>query len=177
MVGIFIYKEFNIKDIIPALKGAARQTSVVMIMVSTSSILGWFISQQRIPQNLAEAMLSLSNNPYIIMIMAVVIILIAGMFLQASPLIVMILPILTPVVASVGWDLTQFGVIACIALCIGQVSPPVASVLMTTMGIAQIGVDKVLPYILPVIGMMIIVLAVVVLFPSLSLWLPNIMAI
>lgn len=177
LVGIFIYKEFHIRDIVPALKGAARQTSVVMIMVSTSSILGWFISQQRIPQNLAEAMLSLSNNPYIIMIMAIVIILIAGMFLQASPLIVMILPILTPVVASVGWDLTQFGVIACIALCVGQVSPPVASVLMTTMGIAQIGVDKVLPYILPVIGMMIIVLAVVVLFPSLSLWLPNIMAI
>ena len=159
------------------MEGLGIIIAVVAVVLLVIIILGWFISQQRIPQNLAEAMLSLSNNPYIIMIMAVVIILIAGMFLQASPLIVMILPILTPVVASVGWDLTQFGVIACIALCIGQVSPPVASVLMTTMGIAQIGVDKVLPYILPVIGMMIIVLAVVVLFPSLSLWLPNIMAI
>lgn len=177
LIGVFVYREFRIKDIIPSLKGAARQTAVVVIMVGTSSILGWFISQQRIPQTLAETMLGISNNPYVIMFMAVIIILIAGMFLQATPLIVMILPILTPMVGSVGWDLVQFGVIACIALCIGQISPPVASVLMTTMGIAQIGVDKLLPYILPVIGMMIIVLTVVVIFPQLALWLPNIMAI
>ena len=76
-----------------------------------------------------------------------------------------------------GWDLIQFGIIACIALCIGQISPPVASVLMTTMGIAQIGVDKLLPYILPVIGMMIIVLTLVVIFPQLALWLPSAMSI
>ncbi len=177
IIGTLIYREFHLTDIVPSLKGAARQTSVVVVMVGTSSILGWFISQQRIPQNLAEAMLGLSTNPYVIMFMAVIIILIAGMFLQATPLIVMILPILTPVVASVGWDLIQFGVIACIALCIGQVSPPVASVLMTTMGIAQIGVDKLLPYILPVIGMMIVVLFFVVMFPELALWLPTIMAV
>lgn len=177
LIGIFVYHEFKLKDIIPSLKGAARQTSVVMIMVGTSSILGWFISQQRIPQNLAATMLSFSDNPYIIMIMAILIILIAGMFLQATPLIVMILPILTPVVASVGWDLIQFGVITCIALCIGQISPPVASVLMTTMGIAQIGVDTLLPYILPVIGVMLIVLLLVVGFPQLALWLPSVMVV
>lgn len=177
LVGLLIYREFKVKDIVPSLIGAAKQTSIVIIMVGTSSILGWFISQQRIPQNLATAMLGVSDNPYVIMFMAVVVILIAGMFLQASPLIVMILPILTPVVASVGWDLIQFGIIACIALCVGQISPPVASVLMTTMGIAQIGVDKLLPYILPVIGMMIIVLTLVVIFPQLALWLPSAMSI
>ena len=162
-------------DLVPCLKGAARQTSIVMLMVATSSILGWFISQQRIPQNLATSMLSISENPYVIMAMAVIVILIAGMFLQASPLIVMILPILTPMVESVGWDLIQFGVIACIALCIGQVSPPVASVLMTTMGIANCNLDKVLPYILPVMGVMLIVLILVVLLPPLALWLPSVM--
>lgn len=175
LVGLFVYREFKIEDIVPSLIGAAKQTSIVILMVSTSSILGWFISQQRIPQNLATTMLAISDNPYIIMLMAVIIILIAGMFLQASPLIVMILPILTPVVQSVGWDLVQFGVIACIALCIGQVSPPVASVLMTTMGIANISVDKVLPYIMPVISMMLVVLLLVVVFPQLALWLPAIM--
>lgn len=175
LLGVFVYREFKVGDIFPCLKGAARQTSIVMLMVATSSILGWFISQQRIPQNLATSMLSVSDNPYIIMAMAVIVILIAGMFLQASPLIVMILPILTPMVESVGWDLIQFGVIACIALCIGQVSPPVASVLMTTMGIANCNLDKVLPYILPIIGVMVLVLILVVLIPPLALWLPSIM--
>lgn len=175
LVGMFVYREFKVVDLVPCLKGAARQTSIVMLMVATSSILGWFISQQRIPQNLATSMLSISENPYVIMAMAVIVILIAGMFLQASPLIVMILPILTPMVESVGWDLIQFGVIACIALCIGQVSPPVASVLMTTMGIANCNLDKVLPYILPVMGVMLIVLILVVVLPPLALWLPSVM--
>lgn len=176
LLGVFIYREFKLADVYPSLVGAAKQTAVVIMMVSTSSVLGWFISQQMIPQTLAQGMLGLSDNKFVIMAMAVIVILIAGMFLQASPLIVMIIPILVPVVEVVGWDLVQFGVIACIALCIGQVSPPVASVLMTTMGIANVGLDKVLPYILAIIGMMLIVLIIVVIFPQVALWLPGIAA-
>lgn len=174
-LGAIVYREFSMQDFFASLIGATKQTAIVILMVSTSSLLGWYISQQMIPQQLAEFMLGISSSKYVVLAMSVIILLIAGMFLQASPLIVMLIPIVAPLVGSVGIDLVVFGVIACIALCIGQISPPVASVLMTTTGIAQIGMEKIILWILPMIGVMLLVLILVAVFPEVALWLPRVL--
>jgi C4-dicarboxylate transporter DctM subunit len=175
-LGVVVYRELSFKQLINALKAASRQTSVVLIMVSTSALLGWYVTQQQIPQQLAEFMLGISTNKYIILLMVNILILIAGMFLQAAPLIIMLVPMVAPLVAGVGVNLVQFGVIMGVALCIGQITPPVASVLMTTCGIGEISMEKTLNTLLPMIGVLILVLIIASVLPSFSLWLPTLFA-
>lgn len=175
-LGVVVYRELSFKQLINALKAASRQTSVVLIMVSTSALLGWYVTQQQIPQQLAEFMLGISTDKYIILLMVNILILIAGMFLQAAPLIIMLVPMVAPLVAGVGVNLVQFGVIMGVALCIGQITPPVASVLMTTCGIGEISMEKTLNTLLPMIGVLILVLIIASVLPSFSLWLPTLFA-
>ena len=176
VLGVVVYRELSFKQLINALKAASRQTSVVLIMVSTSALLGWYVTQQQIPQQLAEFMLGISTDKYIILLMVNILILIAGMFLQAAPLIIMLVPMVAPLVAGVGVNLVQFGVIMGVALCIGQITPPVASVLMTTCGIGEISMEKTLNTLLPMIGVLILVLIIASVLPSFSLWLPTLFA-
>lgn len=175
-LGAVVYREISFKNLVNALKAASRQTSVVLIMVSTSALLGWYVTQQQIPQQLAEFMLGISTDKYIILLMVNILILIAGMFLQAAPLIIMLVPMVAPLVAGVGVNLVQFGVIMGVALCIGQITPPVASVLMTTCGIGEISMEKTLNTLLPMIGVLILVLIIASVLPSFSLWLPTLFA-
>jgi len=175
-LGVVVYRELSFKQLINALKAASRQTSVVLIMVSTSALLGWYVTQQQIPQQLAEFMLGISTNKYIILLMVNILILIAGMFLQAAPLIIMLVPMVAPLVAGVGVNLVQFGVIMGVALCIGQITPPVASVLMTTCGIGEISMEKTLNTLLPMIGVLVLILIIACAFPAFSLWLPTLFA-
>ena len=175
VLSMFVYKEFTVKDLVKALSGTAKQTAIVILMVGTSAVLSWYLGQQMIPQNLAKLILGLSSNVYIVLILVNVLLFIGGMFLHGTPLIIMLVPILAPLVKSVGVDLVQFGIVCCISISIGQITPPVASVLMVTASTGNISIDKVVKPLLPMIFAMVVVLLLVSFIPAISLWLPNVL--
>lgn len=172
-LSMLVYKEFTVKDVVKALSGTAKQTAIVILMVGTSAVLSWYLGQQMIPQNLAKLILGLSSNVYIVLILVNVLLFIGGMFLHGTPLIIMLVPILAPLVKSVGVDLVQFGIVCCISISIGQITPPVASVLMVTASTGNISIDKVVKPLMPMIFAMVVVLLLVSFIPAVSLWLPN----
>jgi len=175
LLSMFIYKEFSLKDLVKALTGTAKQTAIVIIMVGTSALLGWYLGQQQIPQKIADAILNFSTNKYILLLLVNALILVGGMFLHGTPLVIMLVPMVVPLVQIVGVDLIQFGIITCISIAIGQITPPVASVLMTTCGIAEISMNKVLKSLVPMILVLVVVLLLVSFIPGLSLMLPNLL--
>jgi C4-dicarboxylate transporter, DctM subunit len=173
LLSMLVYREFTFKDLIWALSGTAKQTAIVILMVGTSAVLSWYLGQQMIPQGLAKFMMGLSNNVYVILLLVNILLFIGGMFLHGTPLIIMMVPILAPLVKGVGVDLVQFGIVCCISISIGQITPPVASVLMVTASIGNISIDKVVKPLLPMIFAMVVVLLLVSFWPDLSLWLPK----
>src|SRR5690625_2639635 len=170
------YGEFTILNLIKALTLSAKQTSIVVIMVGTSALLGYFLARQRIPQEVAELILNFSTNKYIVLFLVSALLLIGGMFLHGTPLIIMLIPIVAPLVQSVDVNLVQFGVIACICIAIGQITPPVASVLIVTSSIAEINIGgSLLRSLTPMLIVFLIVLCIVAVFPMISLWLPKVL--
>lgn len=173
LLSTFIYKEMTLEGFVKGLNGAAKQTAIVIIMVGTSQLLSWYLTQQQIPERLAASLLDISTNRHVVALLVSSLILVAGMFLHGTPLVIMLIPMLAPLMSKVGMDLTQFGIVTCIAVSIGQITPPVASVLMVTSGIAELGIDKIVRPLMPFILVLTAVMLLTAYVPGLSLWLPG----
>lgn len=131
------------------------------------------MSYENIPQEVTAALLSFSDNPIIVMILINLILLFVGIFMDMTPAVLIFTPIFLPVATAMGIDPVHFGVIMVLNLCIGLCTPPVGAVLFIGVGVADTTIQKVVKPLLPLFGGMLISLILVVLFPSLSLWLPK----
>ena len=153
-----------------AISNTVRQTSVVMMIIAGSSILGQFLANEQIPQMIAQSLLSFSENPVVLILLINVFLLFLGMVLHASAAIIIIVPILLPIATQIGIDPVHFGIIVCLNLGIGQQTPPVASVLLTVCSAVDIGVKEVMKYSKWYILTMFVVLMIVTFVPHLSIW-------
>jgi TRAP-type C4-dicarboxylate transport system permease large subunit len=114
------------------------QTSVVMLLVATSALLGLYLTESRMPQALAQNMAAVTDNRYVILAMLNALFLVLGCFLHGAAAIILVVPIVLPIVHAIDLDLIHFGLIVTLNLAIGQQTPPVASVLITACSIAKI---------------------------------------
>uniref|UniRef100_UPI00403DF303 TRAP transporter large permease subunit n=1 Tax=Pasteurella multocida TaxID=747 RepID=UPI00403DF303 len=112
-------------------------TSVVMLLVATSAVLGLFLTEQKVPQQMAAAILNISDNKYIVLMMLNVMLFIVGMFLHGAAAIILVVPIVMPLITQLGIDPIHFGIILTLNIAVGQQTPPVASVLITASSIAK----------------------------------------
>jgi C4-dicarboxylate transporter DctM subunit len=115
---------------------SSLQTAVIMLIVATSAVLGWYLTNEGIPQQIARGMLSLTTNKYAILLLLNVAFFVAGCFLHSAAAIILIVPIVLPLIRQIGVDPIHFGLMVTINLGLGQQTPPVATVLMTTCTIA-----------------------------------------
>jgi len=138
VVGAFIYREVSLSYLIRVLRDSSLQTAVVMVIVAASAVLGWYLTTERIPQAFARAILETTNNKYLILLFLNFFFFLAGMFLHSAAAIILIVPIVMPLIRQLGIDPIHFGIIVTINLGVGQQTPPVASVLLTTAAIADI---------------------------------------
>jgi TRAP-type C4-dicarboxylate transport system permease large subunit len=122
-----------------------------------------------------DILLAISSNPYIVLFIVNIILLIVGAFIDMSPAIVIFTPILLPVMRSIGIDPIHFGIIMQVNLCIGLCTPPVGSVLFVGMGIAGISIQEILKPLLTFLFPMVIVLFLITYFPILVLWFPHLL--
>ena len=176
IVGIFVYRELQLKDIIRILNESVKTTALIMIIVAFSMIMGWALSQQRVPQAITAAVITVIDSPQIALLLISGILIVAGCFLHGSPLQLIIVPMFLPLVTSLGIDMLHFGIVVVLCVGIGQQTPPVGSALFVTSMLAERDILEVTRENLPFILTIIAVLIIVIFFPKVSLFLPMLMA-
>lgn len=169
----FFYRELKLKDLPAILLKSSATTAVVAMLIATSMAMSWVMSSEDIPQSISSVLLSLSDNKYVILIIINLILLFVGIFMDMTPAVLIFTPIFLPVVTELGIDPVHFGIIMVLNLCIGLCTPPVGSVLFIGVGVAKTSIANVVKPLLPFFVAMIIGLAIITIWPQLTLWLPS----
>jgi tripartite ATP-independent transporter DctM subunit len=173
LIGVFIYRELGWRDFWKTVVDSSLQTAVIMLIVATSAVLGWYLTNEGIPQQLAQAMLGLTRNKYLILLLLNVAFFIAGCFLHSAAAIILIVPIVLPLIKQLGVDPIHFGLIVTINLGVGQQTPPVATVLMTTCAIANLSMWEVFKTGFYYMMVLVVLTLLVTYVPQTGLWLVN----
>jgi tripartite ATP-independent transporter DctM subunit len=164
-IGLVIYRELDLTHLKAAMIEGGVQTAVVMLLVATSALLGSYLTEVQAPQALARSITELTNNKWVVLALLNVLFLMLGMFLHSAAAIILVVPVVMPLVRSVGIDPVHFGLIVTINLGIGQQTPPVASVLMVACSIAKASVWEVTRVNVWFIGILVAVLLLVTYVP------------
>jgi tripartite ATP-independent transporter DctM subunit len=172
-VGGVIYRDLNWARLRQAIVEGTTQTASVMLLVAASALLGLYLTEAQLPQNIAKAMIALTDEKWAVLAILNVFFLIIGMFLHSAAAIILVVPIVMPVVTAVGIDPVHFGIIVTLNLAIGQQTPPVASVLMLTCSIAKESVWDVTKANIPFIGVLLATLLLITYVPATTLSLVN----
>jgi len=169
----FIYGEVNFGHLPDIILRSVKTTGIVMLLVATCLGLSWIMAYENIPQNVSEGLLSLTSNPFMILLIINMLLLFVGVFMDMTPAVLIFTPIFLPIVAAMGVDPIHFGIIMVLNLSVGLCTPPVGSVLFIGCSVAGLSIDKVIKPLLPMFVAMVIVLLLVTYFPQISLWLPG----
>ena len=173
VLGVGVYRELKLADVIDVFWDSAKQTAQVMIIIAVSAPFGWVLIQQQIPNAILNAFLSLSTEPWVILLVINVVLLILGMFIEGIAIMIITFPVLLPVMLKIGIDPVHFGVILVLNLMIGLVTPPVGLCLYVVAGIAKISIADITKELMPYVLALIFVLMLVTYIPGLTLWLPQ----
>ena len=148
-------------------------TSVVFLLISTSQAMSWLLAYQNIPQNIANAMLQVSDNRVVILLVINVILLVVGTFMDMTPAVLIFTPIFLPIVTKLGMTHVQYGIMMIANLCIGLCTPPVGTCLFVGCSVGKTSIARVTRSIIPFFIAMLIALLAITYLPGLSLWLPK----
>lgn len=176
LLGVVFYREIPVRRLPWILRRAARTTSVVLLLVAASQALSVYLTTQQVPAMLSAAMLSLHDNPLVILLVINVLLLTVGIFMDMTPAILIFTPILLPVALSLGMDPVHFGIVLVTNLCIGLCTPPVGTCLFVGCSIARTDVARTTRAMLPFYVVMVLALLVITYWPPLTLWLPSLTA-
>lgn len=171
------YKQLKLRDIPIMLKDTIIMTGIVLFLVGTSSIMSWVMAYAGIPQAVTQLLLTVSENPIIILLLMNIILLIVGTFMDITPAILIFTPIFLPVALQIGMDPVHFGVMLVFNLCIGITTPPVGSALFIGSSVADVSIESVIKPLLKLYIPLIITLLLVTYLPWISLALPKLLGI
>ena len=169
----FLYRAIKIKDLPHILYSAARTSSVVIFLIGVSSIMSFVMSFTKIPQLIAETLLGFTDSKFVVLLIMMVVLLIIGIPLDATPAILIFTPIFLPIAMQYGIDPVHFGIMMTFNLCIAVISPPSAPVLFVGAQVAGVKVESVIGRLMPFFLALVAVLLLVTFVPALSLWLPG----
>jgi C4-dicarboxylate transporter DctM subunit len=172
-VGIFIHRELKV----PAMKNALRTTTWitgrVLLILFTATAFGRLLVEQRIPADIAESMLTLTDNIYFIWALVIAFLLFVGMFMETLAAILILTPVLLPVMYTMGADPTHVGIVVICVLSIGFMTPPLGENLFVASGIGGETVEKIIVRVMPFVLVSTVAVFIIAYFPALSLWLPG----
>lgn len=169
----FIYKSIKISDIPDILLESAKLTCVIVFLIGLSSIMSWILAFTKIPNLIASALLGVSSNSIIILLIMNVLLLILGTFMDPTPAILIFTPIFLPIAENFGMNPIHFGVMMTFNLCIGCITPPVGAILFTGCKVSKITIEQVIKTLLPYFTVTIVVLLLITFIPELSLAIPR----
>ena len=171
------YRSLTRKSFMKILLNSAATSGIILFLISASSALSWVMAYTGIPAAISNAIMSISTNKYVILLLMNLVLLVVGMFLDITPACLIFTPIFLPIVQSLGMDLVQFGVVLTFNMCMGTMTPPVGSVLFVSCGISKVPIERVFKPLLPYVGALLMVLLLVTYVPAVSLALPRLMGL
>jgi len=174
-IGVFVLKTLKLADLPRLLLKTSLTTSVVLLIIGTSSILSWVIASEGVPKLLTQSLMSISKNPYIIIFMLNIFLLIVGMFMDTSAAIVILAPILAPFATNLGFHPLHFGIIMVTNLVIGLATPPVGLCIFIASDITKLPIEDISKAIYPFIAVEIVVLFIITYFPSITMLIPKLL--
>ena len=171
------YRSLTRKSFMKILLNSAATSGIILFLISASSAMSWVMAYTGIPAAISNAIMSISTNKYIILLLMNLVLLVVGMFLDITPACLIFTPIFLPIVQGLGMDLVQFGVVLTFNMCMGTMTPPVGSVLFVSCGISKVPIERVFKPLLPYVGALLIVLLLVTYVPAVSLAFPRLMGL
>ncbi|MCC0022818.1 MAG: TRAP transporter large permease [Hyphomicrobiaceae bacterium] len=172
-VGFFIYRELTFEKLYEAIKGSVTDLGMVMLLIMMAAVLGYAVTIEQGPQQIASLVTSLTEEPILILILVLLLLLISGMFLEGAANILLVTPIVLPVLVHAGFDPIHMGILIVTLINIGGLTPPVGVIMFTVCGILDVKTGAFARASLPYFLAMLVFLAVLVAFPALSLLLPG----
>lgn len=173
IIGGFVYRELKLKDIPALLTNTLSSTASILLLVGFANLFGWILVSEGVPILIADGILSITENPFFVILLIVILLLTIGMFMETIAALVILFPVLLPVATSVGMDPVHFGVVMVLTLMIGLSTPPVGVCLFVASSFAKVPIGKTVKELIPYFGVAIFILLLVSYIPSLSLFLPS----
>ncbi|MGB8428339.1 MAG: TRAP transporter large permease [Pseudolabrys sp.] len=175
VLGIFLYRTLSPKQFYKVSMDTIETTAGVLLIVGAASLFGWVLTTTRVTEYTTEALLALTNNRYIILLLTNVLLLVVGCFLEPIASISILVPVLMPVIVKVGIDPVHFGVMMTLNLMIGLLHPPLGMVLFVLSRIAKLSIERTTVAILPWLIPLLMSLIAITMIPELTLWLPRVL--
>lgn len=171
-VGKFIYKKLDLRKLPAIFLDAALSTATVMLIMCAAKVFSYYLSWERIPHIMTEAMLSLTSNKYLFLFLTNILLLIMGMFMDALPCMIVIAPLLAPIAQEMGINMIHFGIMMCLNSAIGAITPPFGNYIFQTAGILRCKAQLLYKELIPFIFVCLVVLALITYIPWLSTIIP-----
>jgi len=162
IVSTFVYRDMTWKKLYDTMLGSAKTSAVIMIIIACSGPFGWALANWKIPETISAAVLSVSSNKYVILLLISLIILAAGVFMETSSAIILLTPVFLPLIHALGISTLHFGILFVVGIAIGMITPPVAINLFVASGITNLPLTKISKAVIPyLIGLIIVFLFIV----------------
>jgi C4-dicarboxylate transporter DctM subunit len=172
-LGLWVYKELRIRDLARILVNSGITTAVLLLIIGMANIFAWVLTAEQIPQKIAEALLGLTRNPYLILLLINIVLIIVGMFMEGGAAIIILSPTLLAVAQAVGIHPLHFGFVMVLNLSIGLITPPVGVLLFVVCGITGYPFGLVTRWAMPFLAAHMVTLAVASYFPVIVMWVPQ----
>lgn len=169
-----VYRTLNRKVLIDVVMDTALMTGIILFLIAASSIMSWVMAFSQIPQMISDLLLSITDNKIILLLIINIVLLIVGVFMDATPAVLIFTPILMPIcVNQFGMDPVHFGLMIIFNLGIGSITPPVGSVLFVGCAVGDVSIEKATPYLVPMFFSILLVLGMVTYIPAVSMFIPE----
>jgi len=174
-LAVIVYRQVKLRDLPKIILDSAVTTSVVLLLIGCSMGMSWAMANADIPYMISDAILGVSENPLVILLIINITLLIVGIFMDMTPAVLIFTPIFWPIAQEMGMDPVHFGIMMVFTLCIGILTPPVGSALFIGCSVGKVSIDKVIVQLIPFFVVLFITLMLVTYIPQLSLFLPNLL--
>ena len=173
IVGAFVYKELTWKTLLQTLKETAISTLSIGLIFASAASFGYIVAREQLSMRFSNWMASIVSNSTEYMFVVVFALIVIGMFMEGGPVTVILIPLIAPIAESMGVDLIHFGIVYVLVMALGQLTPPVGTVMFTVCNITKCEMKEYVKASIPFYIGMIVDIALVIIFPQISLWLPN----
>jgi tripartite ATP-independent transporter DctM subunit len=173
VLSMFVYRKVTWERFFEICLQVGRTSAVVLFIIAAASLFGWVLTAEDMPQKVAVALLSISSNYWVILILFNLLLLVLGLFMETIAIIIILVPIFFPIMQKMGVDPIHFGVMICVNLAVGANTPPLGVDLITACKVAGIPYEDSFDYIVPFVGAMIVALSLIIASPELVTFIPN----
>jgi tripartite ATP-independent transporter DctM subunit len=176
IVGMLVYKKIKIRDLFPLFRDGAVTSAIVMFIIATASVFSWIAAIEDIPAQLAGSLLGITRDPIYLMLIINLVLLIAGTFVETTAALILLVPMITAMLPSLGVDMIQLGVIVVTNLAIGMLTPPMGICLIVSCSISGDSLAAISRRVLPFLAILLIDLLIISFYSPLTMWMAQMVA-